>query len=136
MIKLVIKKEEKMFENFQQLLEEVKKNATEEIKKKEIKIKDEIFIIEKIIVFENFKNYRIFQKNNPNNFISFNFYFGKKILCDIIVEKNGNVFYYENKKDRLSFKKWLNRGKTLDKELLNKVLENANDFYGNLEKNK
>lgn len=77
-----------MFENFQQLLEEVKKNATEEIEKKEIKIKDEIFIIEKIIVFENFKNYRIFQKNNPNNFISFNFYFGKEILCDIIIEKN------------------------------------------------
>ena len=111
-----------------------------------IKIKDEIFIIEKIIVFENFKNYRIFQKNNPNNFISFNFYFGKKILCDIIVEKNGNVFYYENKKDRLSFKKifcgysiesfkkCLNRVKTLDKELLNKALENVNDFYENLEK--
>ncbi len=137
-----------MFENFQQLLEEVKKNATEEIEKKEIKIKDEIFIIEKIIVFENFKNYRIFQKNNPNNFISFNFYFGKEILCDIIIEKNGKVFYYENKKDRLSFKekfhgytiegfkKWLNRGKILNKELINKVLENANDFYGNLEKNK
>lgn len=137
-----------MFENFQQLLEEVKKNATEEIEKKEIKIKDEIFIIEKIIVFENFKNYRIFQKNNPNNFISFNFYFGEKILCDVIIEKNGNVFYYENKKDRLSFKekfhgytiegfkKWLNRGEILDKELINKVLENVNDFYGNLEKNK
>jgi hypothetical protein len=137
-----------MFENFQQLLEEVKKNATEEIEKKEIKIKDEIFIIEKIIVFENFKNYRIFQKNNPNNFISFNFYFGKEILRDIIIEKNGKVFYYENKKDKLSFKekfhgytiegfkKWLNRGKILNKELINKVLENVNDFYGNLEKNK
>lgn len=123
-----------MFENFRQLLEEIKKNATEEIEKKEIKIKDEIFIIEN------------FQKNNPNNFISFNFYFGKEILCDIIIEKNGKVFYYENKKDRLSFKekfhgytiegfkKYLNRGKTLDKELLNKVLENVNDFYGNLEK--
>lgn len=135
-----------MFENFQQLLEEVKKNATEEIEKKEIKIKDEIFIIEKIIVFENFKNYRIYQKNNPNNFISFNFYFGKEILCDIIIEKNEKVFYYENKKDRLSFKekfygetiesfkKWLTRGETLNKELLNKVLENVNDFYGNLEK--
>lgn len=137
-----------MFENFQQLLEEVKKNATEKIEKKEIKIKDEIFIIEKIIVFENFKNYRIFQKNNPNNFISFNFYFGKEILCDIIIEKNGKVFYYENKKDKLSFKekfhgytiegfkKRLNRGKILNKELINKVLENVNDFYGNLEKNK
>lgn len=137
-----------MFENFQQLLEEVKKNATEKIEKKEIKIKEEIFIIEKIIVFENFKNYRIYQKNNPNNFISFNFYFGKEILCDIIIEKNEKVFYYENKKDRLSFKekfygetiesfkKWLTRGETLDKELLNKVLENVNDFYGNLEKNK
>ena len=137
-----------MFENFQQLLEEVKKNATEKIEKKEIKIKDEIFIIEKIIVFENFKNYRIFKKNNPNNFISFNFYFGKEILCDIIIEKNGKVFYYENKKDKLSFKekfhgytiegfkKWLNRGKILNKELINKVLENVNDFYGNLEKNK
>lgn len=137
-----------MFKNFQQLLKEVKKNATEEIEKKEIKIKDEIFIIEKIIVFENFKNYRIYQKNNPNNFISFNFYFGKEILCDIIIEKNEKVFYYKNKKDRLSFKekfygetiesfkKWLTRGETLDKELINKVLENVNDFYRNLEKNK
>ena len=137
-----------MFENFQQLLEEIKKNATEETEKKEIKIKDEIFIIEKIIIFENFKNYRIYQKNNPNNFISFNFYFGKEILCDIIIEKNGKVFYYENKKNRLSFKekfhgytiegfkKWLNRGEILDKKLIDKVLENVNDFYGNLEKNK
>lgn len=137
-----------MFENFQQVLEEVKKNATEETEKKEIKIKDEIFIIEKIIIFENFKNYRVYQKNNPNNFISFNFYFGKKILCDVIIEKNGNVFYYENKNDRLSFKekfhgyiiedfkKWLNRGEILDKKLIDKVLENVNDFYGNLEKNK
>lgn len=34
MIKLIIKKEEKMFENFQQLLEEVKKNATEDKNKR------------------------------------------------------------------------------------------------------
>lgn len=72
----------------------------------------------------------------------------RKYYVILLLKKNGKVFYYENKKDKLSFKekfhgytiegfkKWLNRGKILNKELINKVLENVNDFYGNLEKNK